>query len=64
MTGKRRAEPANTHSQSILRLFRMREMGVMIPLLVLAVLIGLLNLLTDYLLYNVLFKRQLKWHFG
>lgn len=43
MTGRRRAEPANTHSQSILRLFRMREMGVMIPLLVLAVLIGLLN---------------------
>jgi len=41
-----------------------REVGEVEVIVYGIILIGLLNLLTDYLLYNVLFKRQLKWHFG
>ena len=41
-----------------------RELGEVNVIVYGIILIGLLNLLTDYLIYQFLFKRQLSWHFG
>ena len=41
-----------------------RELGEVEVIVYGILLIGLLNLLTDYLIFNLLFKRQLRWYFG
>ena len=41
-----------------------RELGEVNVIVYGIILIGVLNLFTDYLLYNFLFKRRLKWHFA
>ena len=41
-----------------------REQGEINVIVYGIILIGLLNLVTDFLIYQVLFKRQLRWHFG
>jgi ABC-type nitrate/sulfonate/bicarbonate transport system permease component len=41
-----------------------RELGEINVIVYGIILIGLLNLLTDYLIYRFLFVRQLRWHFG
>lgn len=41
-----------------------RELGEINVIVYGIILIGILNLVTDYLIYEFLFKRQLRWHFG
>jgi ABC-type nitrate/sulfonate/bicarbonate transport system permease component len=41
-----------------------RELGEVEVIVYGILLIGLLNLLTDYLIFNLLFRRQLRWYFG
>lgn len=41
-----------------------REVGEVEVIVYGILLIGLLNLLTDFLIFNLLFRRQLRWYFG
>jgi ABC-type nitrate/sulfonate/bicarbonate transport system permease component len=41
-----------------------RELGQIGVIIYGIILIGMLNLITDYLIREFIFKRQLKWHFG
>ena len=41
-----------------------RELGEVEVIVYGIILIGILNLVTDYLLHRFLFKRQLRWYFG
>jgi ABC-type nitrate/sulfonate/bicarbonate transport system permease component len=41
-----------------------RELGQISVILYGIVIIGALNLITDFLIKEFIFKRQLKWHFG
>ncbi len=41
-----------------------RELGEVEVIVYGIILIGILNLVTDHLLYRFLFQRQLRWHFG
>ena len=41
-----------------------REQGEINVIVYGIILIGLINLMTDFLIYQFLFKRQLRWHFG
>ena len=41
-----------------------RELGQTSIIIYGIIIIGVLNLITDYLIRELIFKRQLKWHFG
>jgi ABC-type nitrate/sulfonate/bicarbonate transport system permease component len=41
-----------------------RELGEISVIVYGIILIGLLNLLTDYLINELILRRQLRWHFG